>query len=83
MFNRGTVARFGMDDAPCFKNGQDCPERAKNCHSKCERFLTWKNEREKRKAAYFEQQEKEHAFVERHIHKMEKLGINRHGHKVK
>lgn len=79
MFNKGTVARFGMDEPPC----QNCADRTQNCHSSCERYLTWKNERDKRKEAYIEYQEKEHAFVDRYVRKLKKAGIDRNGHSVK
>lgn len=29
---------------PCFKNGEDCPNRSAGCHSECEKYLAFRAE---------------------------------------
>lgn len=79
MFNRNSSSMFGMGNAPC----KGCTDRPQNCHSTCEKYLTWKNEREKRRAEWEAYKEKELAYGERYAKKLKRLGFDSHGRPLK
>lgn len=80
-FNRNCVTRYCTEGSPCGQ-GQDCPERSMRCHSTCEKYLTWKSKREKRKAAWQKEKAKELAFGERYVEKLKRLGVDGNGKPV-
>ena len=81
-FNRFSSTRYGMDGSPCGQ-GRDCPDRTPACHSTCEKYLAWKNERDERKAEWLKQKAKETAFGERYMDKLKRLGLTSSGKPVK
>lgn len=81
-FNRNCSARYGAEGSPCGQ-GQDCPKRTMTCHTTCEDYLTWRNEREKRKAKWQKYKAQELAFGDRYAEKLKRLGVDSNGKPVK
>ena len=50
-----TISKRALGGAPC----KGCPDREPGCHSKCEHYGAWKAELERKKAARFQNFQKE------------------------
>lgn len=58
---------------PCYKEGKKCDKRVPGCHSKCDEYKDWRQERESKIAEIrkvrYEQRQLDDALFDRHRNK--------------
>lgn len=57
-----------MNKAPC----KDCPNRQVGCHSTCEKYLTFRKERNELNESIYKQREKEYAEYQRYVQSLKR-----------
>lgn len=57
-----------MNKAPC----KDCPDRQVGCHSTCEKYLTFRKERNELNESIYKQREKEYAEYQRYVQSLKR-----------